>query len=198
MLQYLVILGALVNFFGSLPYVIQTLKAQTKPNKISWGMWSVAPLIATAAALYSGAGWAALPVFMSGFMPLVIFVVSFINPNAYWKLELFDYLCGICSVLALILWAITKQPVIAVIFAIASDFLAGVPTLIKGWQHPETESGFVFFAGLINAATALFAVRSWTFAQYGFPIYLMVMNTLLFSSIWHSKLKRFFFRKSSI
>ncbi|MCL4392184.1 hypothetical protein M1413_02510 [Patescibacteria group bacterium] len=192
MLQYLVLVGALFNFFGSLPYLVQALKGENQPNKVSWGMWSIAPLIATAAALSAHVTWAVVPVFMSGFMPLLIFISSFLNKKAYWRLELFDYLCGAASALALILWAITKEPTVAVVFAIISDALAAVPTLVKGWQHPETETGFVFFAGLISALTAFAAIKVWTFPSYGFAVYLVVMNTMLFTSIWHLKIRKIF------
>lgn len=109
MLQYAVILGAVVNVFGALGYARDTLRGETKPNRVTWLMWSVAPLIGTAAALSEGVTWAVLPVFMAGFGPFLILLASFINPNAYWKLETFDYLCGACSVLALVLWGITQD-----------------------------------------------------------------------------------------
>jgi len=71
MLQYLVFVGTIVLFFGGvLPYIKDTLKGKTKPNKMTWLMWSVAPLIGGMAAFADGVGWAALPVLASGFYPL--------------------------------------------------------------------------------------------------------------------------------
>jgi hypothetical protein len=46
--------------------------------------------------------------------------------------------------LALILWWITKEPNIAIMLAILSDILAAIPTLVKTWKFPETESGVLF------------------------------------------------------
>ncbi len=192
MAQYLVIFGALVNFFGSLPYVMDTLRGKTKPNRVSWGMWSLAPVIGTVAALMSGVTWAVLPVFMSGFMPFVIFLSSFWNPNAYWKLEKFDYMCGAASALALILWAITAQPLVAIAFAILSDALAGIPNIIKCWKYPETETGSAYIAGFISALTAIPVIKVWTFAEYGFPIYLIIMSSALMISVWHQKVIKIF------
>src|SRR3989344_785767 len=102
MLQYLVFLGAAANIGGAFFYIRDTLYRKTKPNRATWFMWSLAPLIATGAALSSGVGWAVLPVFMSGFGPLLVFIASFVNKNSYWKLEQFDYWCGLFSVLALL------------------------------------------------------------------------------------------------
>ena len=114
-LPYLVFLGAAVQLVGVFLYIKETLVGDTKPNRITWLMWAVAPLIATAAAIADGVTWAVLPVFMAGFGPLLVFVASFVNRNSYWKLETFDYLCGICSILALVFWGITQNPVVAIL-----------------------------------------------------------------------------------
>ena len=187
MLQYLVILGGLVNLLGAFSYIKDIVKGGTKPNRITWLLWAIAPLIATAAALTRGVGWAALPVFMAGFGPLLVFAASFANKQSYWRLGPTDYLCGACSVLALVLWRITSNPSVAIVFAIVSDGLAAVPTLIKSYTHPESESGIAYSTGLFNALTSFFAIRSWTFTAYGFPLYLVVANSALLLSIYRKK-----------
>ena len=188
MLKYLVILGAVVQLVGIWSYIKGTLKGDTKPNRVTWLMWSVAPLIATFAALSTGVTWAVLPVFMSGFGPLLVFISSFVNKKAYWKLEKFDYLCGLFSLLALILWAITKQPVIAIIFAIISDLCAGIPTIIKSAKHPETESVGPYTSGLFSSLTSFVAIRVWTFPSYAFAVYLVFINSVLICSVYWQKI----------
>ena len=185
MLQYLVFVGAVVQLIGIYPYVKETVRGDTKPNRVTWLMWSVAPLIGTAAALVKGVGWAVLPVFMSGFAPLIVFAASFVNPKSYWKLERFDYLCGLCSLLALMLWGITNVPEIAIVFAILSDGCAAVPTLIKSWRYPETETITAFSTGIFNSLTSFVAVRTWTFSAYAFPAYLVLINISIVVALKH-------------
>jgi hypothetical protein len=96
-------------------------------------------------------------------------------------------LCGLFSLIALILWAITKQPYIAIVFAILSDGFAAIPTLVKSWTHPESESGIVYLMGGASAATALFAVKSWIFPAYGFVLYLIIVNAALVVFIFRKK-----------
>lgn len=179
MLQYLVFAGALINIIGVFGYVRDTLRGTTKPNRVTWLMWSVAPLIASAAALSHGPSWAILPVFMAGFCPLLVFLASFVNPHSYWELGPFDYGCGLLSALALALWGLTNEPVLAIIFAIGSDALAAVPTLLKSWRYPETESVIAYVTGFLNAVTSFAAVRVWGFAELAFPLYLVVANATL-------------------
>jgi hypothetical protein len=188
MLQYLVIVGAAVQLIGVFSYVKDTLKGETKPNKVTWLLWSIAPLIATVAAMSTGVTWAVLPVFISGFGPLLVFVASFVNKNAYWKLEKFDYICGLLSILALILWGITKLPEVAIVFAIASDGFAAVPTIIKAWKYPETENAGPFTAGVFNSLTSFAAIKAWTFSAYAFPIYLVFINGIIALAVYGQKI----------
>lgn len=188
MLQYLVFLGAAVNVFGIVSYIKDTLRGQTKPNRITWLLWSVAPLIATAAVLSGGFSWVVLPIFMAGFGPLLVLIASFANPNSYWKLGVLDYVCGLFSVLALVFWWITKEANIAIVFAIASDGFAAVPTLIKSWKHPETESIIAYAAGLFSALTSFAAIKIWGFSELAFPIYLVITNSSLVLVGWRRKI----------
>jgi len=188
MLQYLVFIGAAVQLLGIFSYIKETLRGNTKPNKVTWLMWSVAPLIATFAALADGVGWSVLPVFMAGFGPLLVFIASFVNKNSHWELETFDYLCGFCSVLALVLWGITKEPVIAIVFAIASDGFAAIPTLVKSWKYPKTETAAAYTTGLFSALTSFTAIKIWNFSSYAFPAYLVIAETLFILSIYHRKI----------
>jgi hypothetical protein len=187
MLQYVVLLGALINATGSLRYIRDTLRGTTRPNRVTYLMWAIAPLIATAAAVSRGVTWAAVPIFMSGFCPLMVFLSSFANRDAYWKLGVLDYLCGAFSALALILWAITKEPTIAIVLAIASDGLAAIPTLLKAWSFPETETGISYVLAFLSASTSFAAVRHWTFTECGFAIYLVILSAMLSLSVYRRK-----------
>ena len=168
-------------------YAKDTLFGNTKPNRISWLLWCIAPFIGTSASLAAGVTWAALPVFISGFGPLLVLIASFANKNAYWKLEKFDYLCGLFSLLALVLWVITKNPSVAIIFAIVADALASIPTVLKGRKHPETESGSAYIGGLINALSAFTVISVWTFPEYAFPAYLVAVNIILMLPLFWKK-----------
>jgi len=188
MLEYVVFVAAFATLFATFVYVRSMLKGGAKPNRVSWLMWSIAPFIATAAAISNGVGWAALPVFMSGFSPFLIFTASFVSKKAHWTLASFDYVCGLLSGLALVLWYVTEDPNVAITFAIVSDGLASIPTLTKGWKHPETESAWPFMVGAFNASTSFWAFTMWTFSAYAFPAYLIVINILLFFSVYKKKL----------
>jgi len=180
LLQYLVFLGAIIQLVGVLSYIRGTLRGETKPNRVTWLLWGVIPIIATGAAWIDGVRWAVLPVFMAGLGPLLIFAFSFVNQNAYWKLGRLDYVCGLFSLGAIILWAVTKAPAAAIILSIIADALAAAPTLVKAWHQPETEKIGPYLAGFISQLTAMAAFKLFTLSEIAFPIYLLIINAALF------------------
>lgn len=188
MLPYLVLLGATANIFGGYYYIKDTLAGTTKPNRVTWLMWSIAPLISTAAALTAEVTWAVVPVFMAGAVPLVVFFSSFKNKSAYWRLQKFDYWCGLFSLLALVLWLATKEPLVAIILGMVSDGFAVLPTFIKSWTNPDTESAIAYSTGVFSALTGFAAVNTWNFSEFGWPIYLVIANASLLVAIYHKKI----------
>jgi hypothetical protein len=188
MLEYSVIIAAFATLLGASVYIRSMFKGQTKPNWVTWFMWSIAPFIASAAAVSNGVGWAVIPVFMSGFSPFLVFGASFFSKKAYWKTSRFDYLCGTLSGLAIILWYLTSSPNLAIIFAIVSDALAAIPTITKGWLNPETESAWPFIIGIFSPMTSFLVATTWGFAELAFPIYLIVINVLLVISVSKRKM----------
>ena len=190
-----VIIGVILQVLGSWSYFLDTIKGRVKPNKVSWLLWSIAPLIAFAAMIKQGVGITTLATFVVGFVPLVIFIASFVNKEAKWEIGKLDIICGLLSVAGLSLWLITKVGNIAIFFSIVADGLAAVPTIVKSYRYPETENSTVFFFGVINSVIALLALSKWNFQSYGFPLYLLFLNFILTGLIkfkWGLAINRLF------
>lgn len=178
-----VILGAIFSFFGGLSYLIDTLKGETKPNKVTWFIWALVPFIAFSAEIKQGVGLQSLMTFMVGFNPLLIFIASFVNKKAIWQIGRSDIVCGVLSIAGLILWQITQVGNIAITLCILSDGLAGVPTIVKAYKFPETENYKVFLTASLSALITLLTINIWNFEYYGFPVYIFLNGFLLFSLI---------------
>jgi len=187
--HWLVILSALISMFGASFYIRDTLAGKTKPNRVTWFMWGTAPLIGTAAAIASGAdGWAVVRVFLAGFMPLVIFLASFVNPNSYWRLEKFDLGCGALSIAALIIWAAADSPRSAIVLAAAGDGFAAIPTLTKAWRYPETETGAMFIGSFLSSILAMPSIPEWTIENAAFTLYLASASALMLVAVYRKRL----------
>lgn len=188
----LVILSALISIAGSSAYIKDTIKGKTKPNRVSWSLWAIAPLIGTAAALSSGADiWATVRVFLAGFLPLIVFSASFFNPKSYWKLTTFDYLCGATAVFALLIWYLANSPTLAILFAALADGFATLPTIKKAWTNPETETGITYLAGFIGVLLILPSIPTWDIQNSAFQVYLLTANSLLLIAVYRKKIVTF-------
>lgn len=186
-----VILGLMIGALGGIKYLIETIQGKIQPNKVSFLLWALAPLIAFAAEIKQGVGIQALLTFSVGFGPLLIFFASFINKKADWKLGPFDFICGALSLIGLFLWYITKNGNIAIIFALLADGLASLPTIVKTYHYPETEYRWAYFTSAISGTVTLLTINTWNLAYYGFPISVVITNMLIFSLAQFKLGKRF-------
>ncbi len=180
---WLLIAGSGLQLLGSLYYFWETLAGRIKPNRVTWLLWSAVPFIAVAAELKAGVGWAVLPVFLNGFIPLLVFGASFYNKSAYWRLGIFDYLCGFLSILALALWLISGSAAVAIGFSILADLFAAVPTLIKSWKAPSSESALAYGGTIAGGITGIIGSQSFTFIESGFLVYIVIINTVFVACI---------------
>lgn len=176
MQEIIVITGALVYLGFNSQYIIATIKGRLKPNRISWFLWSLSPFIAAIASISTHFSWTQLPVLMSGLMPLLIFLGTFFAKEKYFELNRLDILCAVTSILALVGWALSKDANVAIVLAIISDSIGGIPTIINAIKHPKNESPLPFASGLIATLSGSVAIQSFAFSELAFPIYLVVLD----------------------
>ena len=174
-----VYVGIVLQSIGGVSYVIDTVRGKVKPNRVTWFLFTLAPALAFFAQLQQGVGPEVWATFIVGFVPFLIFIASFVNKKAHWKLQKLDLVCGFLSLLGLVMWMITKVGNIAIAFAILADALACVPTIVKSWHNPKTESDAPFLSGALNSVFGLLVIKNWNFENYAFITYLLFANLLL-------------------
>ena len=182
---YLVIISTIVGYYF---YFKDFFHGETRPNLVSWFIWMLAPFIGVFFQLKAGAGLSVLPVFIAGLGPLLVLVAFIIKKGGYWKLTTFDLICGLLSLLALVIYVLSRNLGISIVFAIVSDALAALPTIIKSWKFPETETGILYASGIINNIIGLFIIKNWVFPIYSFGIYFIIVNLILVICIYRKKI----------
>lgn len=189
--HWLVLISAVLGLTGTFAYIRDMFRGKSKPNLVTWGLWAFAPLVATGAALSADAdGWATVRIFMSGFGPLLVFIFAFIIRQSNWKLSKFDYACGAFSIIALLVWLVANSPLIAILLLAVADLFATLPTIIKAWKYPETETLYTYFIGLLTASIVIPAIPVWNIENSAFQIYLLLANTALFLTVARRYLNR--------
>ena len=172
---HFVILGAAISLGGACVYAWDTLQGRTHPNRVTWLLWGVIPMVAFAVELQSGVGLIALMTFSIGLGPLLVLAASCFNRTAVWRIRRLDYVCGALSLAGVVVWVTTERGAVAIVASIVADALAGLPTLIKSWRAPETESAAAYWGALANATITLLTVTTATFAVLAFPCYIVVV-----------------------
>jgi hypothetical protein len=124
---------------------------------------------------------------MAAIIPISILIASFANKESYWKIENFDYICGGISVLTLILWYLTKNPLVAIGFAILSDIFAATPTVTKSWKYPETETGAFYIFFLLGILISFIGTKTLNFQSHAFSIYLIALQFVILFSLYRNK-----------
>jgi hypothetical protein len=185
--QNIIYIAVVIQLIGAFSYIKGMWKGTTRPNRVSWTIWALAPLIGAWLSWKAGAGLSVLPVFMSGFNPVLVLISSFIIKKGYWKITKFDIVCGALAVCALVLWMITRNFAISIMFAILSDGLAAIPTLVKSWRFPETESAGAYIGGVLANIIGLLIIRTWSFPIYSLGIYFVLINLMLVFCIYRKK-----------
>ncbi|MHB8220618.1 MAG: hypothetical protein ACYDHU_09920 [Acidimicrobiales bacterium] len=173
---HFVIAGAVIGLAGSAGYAVDTIRGRTQPNRVTWLLWGAVPLLAFAVELRSGVGLRAVMALSVGLGPLAVFAASFVNRSSVWRIGRLDYACGALSVAGIAVWLATSDGLAALCAAIAADALAGVPTLVKSWRSPESESAVAYWGSLANAAVTLLTVTTITAAEVAFPLYIVVIT----------------------
>src|SRR5271154_3715511 len=176
---FLAIAGSVINFVACLGYVRAILKGEASPNRVTWALWALVPLIAGVAQLRAGVGISTLVVLSVGTGPAFVVLASFVRHTGSWRLGPFDYVCGVCALAALALWALTGDPVIAIVLSILGDFAAALPTLRKAWLEPATENRSTYLISFAGMILGIFSVEQPTFAAYAFNAYLVAMSSAL-------------------
>jgi hypothetical protein len=177
--SFLAIAGSVVNFVACLGYVRAILKGEAAPNRVTWFLWALVPLIAGAAQLRAGVGISTLVVLSVGAGPAFIVLASFVRHRGSWSLGPFDYVCGVCALAALALWGMTGDPVIAIVLSILGDFAAALPTLRKAWLKPATENRSTYLISFAGMMLGMFSIQQASFAAYAFNAYLVAMSSAL-------------------
>lgn len=176
------IFAVMLRVLSGLDYLLATVKGEAKPNPVTWLFWGLAPLVAFLAQIektIEPSAWVTLALSVG---PLLIFIVS-LTKGHRWRVTFFDMLCGASAAVGIVLWQITSDPVMAITFGILADILGGIPTIIKSYKAPGSEKATPYLLSVASMVLTLATMSSWRFVDYAFPVYILLINTLLFTLI---------------
>ena len=168
------LLSVAVILFGAPFYLIDILKHKTKPQRTTWLIWSVQGLVAFVAQFQLHAKWSLLFVGFSALGNLIVYGLSlFYGVGGWSKLEIGSL---IIALLGLIISIVANAPLIAIFGVIVADMAGVIPTAIKVYKAPESETTITWIALGISPLFAALSVGKFSPSLLLYPVYLAVID----------------------
>lgn len=171
------IISAIINIIGYFPYIKDILKGKVKPHRITWGIWTLLTSIIAVNQVLNKGGYSSLFFISTSFLVLTTFILSIkYGHGGAAKLDMF---CLISAFILFIYWATIQDTRISTLIAVNIDLIAIIPTLIKTFKLPNTESytqwTFAGIAGLFS----LLAVPKLDWVLLIYPSYIFIANFIV-------------------
>ncbi len=175
------VISGILSVSSAVPYIRDILRGgDTRPNAVSWFLWTVLQSIILVATLKAGASWSIVIVIFITINTTIVTILALIG-YGYRKYGWLDAVCFVLAVVAIILWQLTGQPVLAILLAIFADLFASVPTLVKTYHDPRSENVAGWFLIMLAALIGGFSTEIFNTANLAYPIYVFFMNGAIFS-----------------
>lgn len=186
MLKILGYTSGILMMLSVIPYAISIFKFQTKPQRMTWLIWSLLTLIALFSQWAEGGTWSLLLTVGDSLAIFIVFILSIkFGVGGFRKIDIISLAGAISS---LILWYTTKEPAVALFLIIVTDFIGANLTIQKAWREPESENWLGWAMCGLGGLLGTLAVGEWNFILIIFPLYICLINSLVAGIVlWRNK-----------
>jgi hypothetical protein len=167
----------ILNLVGYFPYIRDIFRKIVKPHPITWAIWSILTIIVAFNQLKNGGGYSNLFLISTAILVSFVFLLSL--RFGMGGASRTDRVClGFASIL-FIYWIATKDTHLSTVLAVIIDGIGAIPTLIKTYHHPKSETYTVWvLASIAGLLTALSVPRlDWILLIY--PVYVFIMDSAI-------------------
>lgn len=173
------IIASILILIGALPYIRDIIQKTVRPHVLSWLGWGCITALGASAMMAEGSTWVAVIVFANTISCFFIVFLSILNRVGVWQTTFFDWLFFGMGVMGLLLWQTLHMPVLALVCAIIADLAFGIPTIIKTYQDPASETPFVWIMASISGMLSMLTISVWAFYEVAYPLYLLLFDSLV-------------------
>ncbi|MBD2492819.1 hypothetical protein [Nostoc sp. FACHB-280] len=172
------IVAGFLSLLGFLPYIFSIYQKKTRPNRVTWCIWTVVGFILCFSYYSSGAVNTIWVPVCSAIGHLIIAILGIKYGEGGWNRV--DRWCLLTAGISLILWWRFSSPIVALVINICIDFLGALPTIRKSYHQPYTEDIFTWSLFLSAHTLNLFALKNWSLTFSIYPLYLFGSTLSIF------------------
>lgn len=158
-------------------YARSILKGEAKPHRTTRLVLLLITALSTASLIAQQDTVAVWLAGVSTLQAIIIFALSIKHGMGGWART--DILCLVIALAGIIAWQTTNNPAFGLYASILADFTGMVPTLIKAYRLPHTETVWFFGFDTVAGILTLFAVSALTTQQIAYPIYIAIVNAVM-------------------
>lgn len=177
MSAFFIFLSSLLLFISPLIYAKAILKGQARPHRTTRFVLLLITSLATASLFAQHDTVAIWLAGVSSLQSILLFGLSIKYGMGGWAKT--DVLCLVVAFTGIILWQTTKEPSLALYASISADFTGMIPAIIKTYKYPHTEIWSFFLLDVFAAILTMSALRSWKVQEYSYPLYIMIINSIM-------------------
>jgi hypothetical protein len=170
-----------IRLYSGTQYGWGVLHDKARPNPVTWFLWGLTPLIALLAQLQYGLHPQVYVLIALAVSPFAICALTLLKHDTRRHFTPFTLICGVLAVLGVILWRVTSIPELAIVFSILADIFATLPTLRKAYHDQSSEYALPYFLSMASMFITLLTIQDWAFAVYAFPLYMLIINMVLWA-----------------
>ncbi len=169
------LLAGVITLIAVVPYVRDMLRGTTRPNLVSWGLWTLIHIIFISAQFSAGASWSVVLPLVELFTVGGVFMLGLAG-YGYKKYGPLDLVCLAVAIAAIVLWQLTQEPLAALILSVVADIIATIPTLKKSYLDPHSETPLAYFLIVISAIVAGASTTLFDLPNLIWPVYIFAIN----------------------
>ncbi|MDB5164436.1 MAG: hypothetical protein JWL89_62 [Candidatus Saccharibacteria bacterium] len=181
-------LAAILNLLATWPYIRDILRGMVKPHAYSWAIWWVLVLITSFNQIQNKGGWSSLFLVSGAVAVTLIFILSL--KYGFGNASRLDKVCLALAGVLVVYWITVHDTRLSTLMAVFIDAIGAIPTIIKTYKHPDTETYAPWVISSAATLAALLAVPRLDWVLIIYPIYIFVMNGTIISTKYfgHRKL----------
>jgi hypothetical protein len=184
------IIGTLVlSLISPIFYTRSMLAGKSKPHKVTRLIVWLAAVAGVLGILHSPntAGIIFACIFFARASYLLILALIFGTGGA----SPLDKWCLVIGILALVVYALTRNGLLAISFGILADLIGYIPTFVKTWHKPESEDPTFFI--IEGVASLLAVIAIWQLrVDILFPIYFVLCSAVVVGLIYRKNILQVF------
>ncbi len=172
------LLSGLLSTVAYVPYIIDTLRRRTSPDRACWLIWSTLGSIAFFSQVYEGASASLLFAGVQVSGTIIVFLLS-IKFGAGEYLSRKNQRILLVAALGLVAWYTTENAAYALAITISISLLGGAVTVHKAYLDPDSETLSTWVVALIASICAVLSVGKLDLTLLAYPLYLLTLYTAI-------------------